>query len=138
MAHFKTRTQNCTRGDALNRLAQAQKYFKIAEDVLADDSSNVNPGVATSNAVLSGIAASDAACCAKLGQHAHGQSHDEAAPLLATVSPGGPDMAKNLVRLLNRKTDSNYGATFVTASDAKQLVACAKRLLDLARVAVEA
>jgi hypothetical protein len=44
--------------------------------------------------VLAGIAASDAACCARLGVRARGQAHAEAVELLGTVEPGGTDMAK--------------------------------------------
>lgn len=35
--------------------------------------------------VHAGIAASDVVCCAKLGEHAQGENHDEAVGLLAPV-----------------------------------------------------
>lgn len=138
MARSKTRTQNCTRRDAQNRLAQAEKFVEVAELVLTDDTSSTNPGVAASLAVLSGIAASDAACCAKLARRARGQSHEEAVVLLEIVVPGGPEMAKDLGRLLQRKNDSHYGLAFVSPGDANQMVVWAQRLLTMARVVVEA
>jgi hypothetical protein len=88
--------------------------------------------------VLAGIAASDAACCARLGARVRGQSHSEAVELLGTVEPRGADMAKDLQRLLNRKDDSQYGVAFVSAAEAARMVAWAKRLLGHARRAVEA
>lgn len=138
MARLKVRTQDCNRPDALNRLTQAESFVEAAELVLADDTGTTNPGVAAALAVLSGIAASDAACCAKLGRRARGQSHDEAVALLATVAPNGNEMAKDLGRLLRRKNDSHYGVAFVPPSDAKDLVNLAKRLVTRARAAVEA
>lgn len=88
--------------------------------------------------MLAGIAASDAACCARLGVRARGQPHPEAVDLLGTVEPRGADMAKDLQRLLNRKDDSQYGVAFVSAAEAARMVGWARRLLGLARRAVEA
>lgn len=134
----KSRTQDCNRHDAQNRLAQAAKFVEVAELVLDDISSPTNPGVAASLAVLAGIAASDAACCAKLRKRARGQSHEEAVAVLKTVAPDGPEMAKDLGRLLQRKDDSHYGIAFVSKSDATDMVVWAKRLAEMARAAVEA
>lgn len=141
MARSKTRTQRCERSDALTRLAQAESFLFAAELIVdddSDDSDDATPSVAASLAVLAGIAASDAACCARLGIRARGQSHSEAVELLRTVEPGGADMAKDLQRLVSRKDDSQYGLAFVSASDASRMVGWAKRLLGLARRAVEA
>ncbi len=138
MARSTLRTQGCDRGDALTRLAQAESFLLAAELIVDDDSDDATPSVAASLAVLAGIAASDAACCARLGLRARGQSHAEAVELLGTVAPGGADMAKDLQRLLNRKDDSQYGLTFVSAAEATRMVSWAKRLLERARKAVEA
>jgi hypothetical protein len=138
MARSTSRTQGCDRGDALTRLAQAESFLLAAELIVDDDSDDATPSVAASLAVLAGIAASDAACCARLGLRARGQSHAEAVELLGTVAPGGADMAKDLQRLLNRKDDSQYGLTFVSAAEATRMVGWAKRLLGRARKAVEA
>lgn len=137
MARPKTRTQTCDRSAALSRLAQAEAFLFAAELVVDDDSDEATPSVAASLAVLAGIAASDAACCARLGLRSRGQAHAEAVEILGTVEPGGADMAKDLQRLLNRKDDSQYGLTFVSTAEAGRMVGWAKRLLRLARRAIE-
>lgn len=134
MARPKTRTQSCGRNDAISRLAQAEAFLFAAELVIDDD--EATPSVAASLAVLAGIAASDAACCARLGVRARGQAHAEAVDLLATVDPHGQNMAKDLQRLLSRKDDSQYGLSFVSAAEAGRMVGWAKRLLGHASQAV--
>lgn len=39
MTRLKSRTQNCNRPDALNRLTQAESFVEVVELVLADDTS---------------------------------------------------------------------------------------------------
>lgn len=131
------RTQACGRPQALNRLAHADALIVAAELVLEDSSANANPGVAAILAVLAGIAASDAACCARLRKRPRGQGHAEAVSLLETVSPGGKEMAKDLRRLLQKKDSSAYGFAFVAPGEATELVSWSKRLIARARVAVE-
>ncbi len=138
MPRPKTRTQSCDRTAALSRLSQADAFLLAAELVVDDYTGDSTPSVAASLAVLAGIAAADAACCARLGVRARGQAHAEAVKLLATVEPGGSDMAKDLRRLLNRKDESQCGLTLVSSADAGRMVSWAKRLLRLARKAVEA
>jgi hypothetical protein len=106
--------------------------------IVDDQSDAATPGVAASLAVLAGIAASDAACCARLGIRPRGQSHTEAVALLGSLDRYGADMAKDLQRLLNRKDDSQYGLTFVSAGDARKLLEWAKRMVGRAQKAVEA
>lgn len=132
------RTRPCSRADASVRLRQAETLIEVADLVTSDDSDVANPGVAAALAVLAGIAAADAACCARLARRARGQSHIEALVLVRSISPGGPEMAKDLQRLLGRKDDGHYGMAFVSASEADRMVAWAKRLLNLAKRAVEA
>jgi hypothetical protein len=138
MVRPRSRTQSCDRSDALRRLAQAEAFLFAAELVIDDDSHEATPSVAASLAVLAGIAASDAACCARLGLRARGQAHAEAVDVLGTVEPGGADLAKDLQRLLHRKDDSQYGLTFVSPAEAGRMVGWAKRLVGLASRAVEA
>jgi hypothetical protein len=132
-----TGTSPCTRADAITRLAQAEAHVMVAELVLDGTSQAAIPGVAVANAVLAGIAASDAACCAKLKERPRGQSHAEATKLLATVVPHGAEMARDLERLLKRKDDAHYGLTFLSHADASKLVGYAKRMVELARRVVE-
>lgn len=108
----------------------------VAELVLSDDTDVATPGVAAALAVLAGIAASDAACCARLRRRSRGQDHTEAVKLLATVAPNGEAMAKDLTRLLAAKDESHYGVTLVDRAKARRLVGYAKRMTELAGAAV--
>jgi hypothetical protein len=68
------RTQRCGRPQAATRLAHARKFFDAAELIATDVSDDeANASVAASLAVLAGIAASDAACCARLGRRSRSQ-----------------------------------------------------------------
>jgi hypothetical protein len=63
------RTQKCGRPQAATRLAHAQKFFDAAELIATDVTDDeANASVAASLALLAGIAASDAACCARLSR----------------------------------------------------------------------
>jgi hypothetical protein len=108
----------------------------VADLVLADTSDAAHAGIAAALAVLGGIAASDAACCAKLGERSRGQSHEEAVVLLERVVPGGPAMARDLHRLVARQDDSHYGLHSVSQTDARKMVEWAQRLVTAARRAV--
>ncbi len=81
MARCLTRLRPCNRADALVRLAQAKLYLEVAEVAMADEQSE-HTTVATGNAVLAAIAASDALCCALSGQHHRGEDHRAAADYL--------------------------------------------------------
>jgi hypothetical protein len=132
------RTQACGRTEARTRLEQADAFVVAAELVLEDTTAEANSGVAAALAILAGIAASDAACCARLRRRARGQGHEEAVALLQTVEPGGTEMAKDLKRLLQRKDSASYGVSFFALGEARDLLGWAKRLIGRARTAVEA
>lgn len=128
------RQQTCTRDDARTRLADARSMMLVADIVVTDDTI---PGVAGALAVLAGVAASDAACCAVLGRRHRGQSHREALKLLETVEPNGPAMAKDLRRLLGRKDDAHYGLGALAAGEERRMVEWAHRLVNRARATLE-
>jgi hypothetical protein len=132
------RTQTCGRTEARTRLEQADAFVVAAELVLEDTTAEANSGVAAALAILAGIAASDAACCARLRRRTRGQAHEEAVALLETVEPGGTEMAKDLKRLLQKKDSASYGLSFIALGEARDLVGWAKRLTGRARTAVEA
>lgn len=134
----KTRTQDCSRQDALSRLQQAESFLEVSQMVIVGVDEIATPGVAAALAVLAGMAASDAACCTKLKRRARGQHHDEAVALLASVHPHGAQMAKDLERLLNRKDDAHYGLHLLSKSDVEKMVGWAQRIVDSARKVVEA
>jgi hypothetical protein len=117
---------------------QAEAFVTAAALVLEDTTEVARPGVAAALAVLAGVGASDAACCARLRRRARGQAHDEACALLATVEPHGPEMAKDLDRLLSRKDSSHYGTAFVSSGEATRMVSWARRLVDRATTVIEA
>jgi hypothetical protein len=96
MAPKGPRRTYCTPAQGRNRLIQAEAFVQVADLVLSDETDTATPGGAAALAVLAGIAASDAACCAKLRQRPRGQDHAEAIKLLGTVIPHGQAMAKDL------------------------------------------
>ena len=87
-------------------------------------------------AVLAGIAASDAACCAALGRRSRGQDHQQATGLVEQVEPGGPEAAKALRRLLNLKDEAQYGFFDVGGQDLRAALRQARVLADFAAEAV--
>jgi hypothetical protein len=104
------RTATCTRADAARRQEHAEKFLEVAELVEGEsDEVAASANVSAALAVLAGIAASDAACCAALGRRSRGQNHRQAIDLLREVSPGGPDAAHQLQRLLDLKDSAHYG-----------------------------
>lgn len=133
----RNRTQDCTRGDAIARLRQAESFLEVAGLVVDSDDDIAGSGVAAALAVLAGIAASDAACCARLKVRPRSQNHMDAVPLLATVRPHGAAMAKDLQRLLTRKDDAHYGLHMVGPGDAHKMVDWAQRIVTNARKVLE-
>lgn len=134
------RTAACNRADADVRLRHAESFLIVADLVLdqADDPILALSSVAASLAVLAGIAAADAACCAALGRRSRGQNHDEAVVLVRTVEPGGEAMARDLGRLLSLKDDAQYGVLVVSPERVRSAVSWARRLVAAARVVVAA
>lgn len=100
------RTQSCDERAARSRLRDAYAQLELAE--LATSSAEEKKAAA-SCAVLAGIAASDAACCAALGERSRSQDHRDAVALLRQVAPGGRDAAAQLERLLGLKDQAQYG-----------------------------
>lgn len=97
------RVQPCGRDEARSRLAQARAFLHVAELVGAEPDEMATPGVAAALAVLAGIAASDAVCCAALGQRSRGQDHRQVVELLSQIAAVGKDMARDLGRLMSIK-----------------------------------
>jgi hypothetical protein len=88
------RTQTCNSKHALARHRHARAFLQVAELVGTQKDELATPSVATALAVLAGIAASDAACCAALGQRPRGQDHRQAIQLLERIDSVGPAMAQ--------------------------------------------
>lgn len=128
------RTADCTPADARARLMKAESFATGAALVLEmDDDPDLDlPSVAAALCVLAGIAASDAACCAALGQRARGQTHSEAVALVGTVRPHGTQLARDLKRLLDRKDNAHYGAISISATEAADMLGWARRMVTAA------
>ncbi|UKF33566.1 DNA-binding protein [Clavibacter tessellarius] len=83
-----------------------------------------------SNAVLAGIAASDAICGCVLRVASSGEDHAQAVELLRTATPQGPAYAKELRRLLEIKTAAQYSPALTSADVATRSLVWAGRLVE--------
>lgn len=126
MSSQRTRTMDSS--EIALRAQHARDYLEAATDTRALHPDRTN--VIASNAVLAGIAASDAICGRVLGRRAVGENHKEAATLLGTATTRGPELAKDLRRLLDLKTTSQYSALTLGGTNAEKAVGWAERLVD--------
>ena len=125
------RTQPCDRTHARTRLDNAQKSFEVAELAAAEQEIPASRSVAAALAVLSGIAAADAACCAALGRRSRGEDHRQAAALLQQIVQG-ERAARALVDLLNLKDTAQYGLIPITSRELTTALRRARTLLEFA------
>lgn len=109
MTRKKGRTQTCGPPQARTRLAHAQKFLEVAELVATEREIEESASCAAALAVLAGIAASDAACCAVLRRRARGQDHMQAADLLEQIEPNGKAAARALRELIDLEDTAHYG-----------------------------
>jgi hypothetical protein len=126
-----SRTQPCDRAHARTRLDHAEKSLEVAELVAGEREIPESRSVAAALAVLAGIAASDAACCAALGRRSRGDDHRQAAVLLREIVDGDR-AAKALLDLLNLKDTAQYGLIPTTQRELTVALRRAKRLLEFA------
>lgn len=122
-------TRRCTPATQAGRLAKARQ-FQIAADTIAaivDDQEIADAYVTL--CVHAGIAAADVICCAKLGQHHHGDDHQGAIALLAKADKTA---AKHLTTLLSMKTRAGYSANVTSKTDQKRAGRAAASLLRAA------
>lgn len=133
------RQSRCDPRDALVRFRAAESFLLVAELVLDQppDEKLSLESVAASLAVLSGIAASDAACCRTLGVRFRGDDHREAIAVVKTVVPHGEQLARDLQRLLGLKDNAHYGILAVARGEAVDAVNWAKRMVRLTRRMME-
>lgn len=108
---------------AQERAGLAREHMQIALERLAMCRSGPERSpeaqAAAANAVLAGIAASDALCGQALGERAADQDHRTATTLLERVQPNGAQLASKLGRLLSDKTILQYGTYCARAVAAK-------------------
>jgi hypothetical protein len=129
MSRPSGKTVDCDRAGARTRLRQAEAFVSVAELAL-DDQDEFFAGAAAAVAVLAGIAASDAACCARLGLRFRGPDHAGAVDLVKTVRPEGDNLARDLARLLSIKDSAHYGILAISGPDARSAVTRARRMTD--------
>ena len=115
--------------------AHAQKFLEAADLVAGEAADGINlasASVAAALAVLAGIAASDAACCLKLGKRSRGEGHHQAADFLRKII-GGEKPADALTRLISLKDTAQYGV--INISDAELTIAMrrARTLVEFAQ-----
>lgn len=117
----------------------------VASESDTPDDYNFNH-VAAGVAVLAAIAASDAICCALLGERARGQDHRDAAELLANVRYGtgsesvreqrSRQLAQALLQCLDLKDQSHYGVSLLGKAQVRTLIRCAEKLVNAAAEAL--
>jgi len=136
-AAVKARSAPCNLADARARLRTSQAYLEVADLVLSERDRDEYLNVAAGLAVLAGVAASDAICCARLGCRHRGENHRDAADMLKKSTPDGRDLATALVRLLDLKDAAHYGVKIVAVRKGRDAVRWARRLVERATEELE-
>ena len=129
------RVRPCDGNQARQRMARAREFLEVAELVVDEkdqDASIVYASSAASLAVLAGIAASDAACCKALQERSRSESHRDAEQLLALITPGGKEAARDLRELLNLKDKAQYGFLAMSVPEVRKVLRRAGQLVDFA------
>ncbi|MBT2503607.1 hypothetical protein [Curtobacterium sp. ISL-83] len=107
---------------------EARSYLELAK-MCTDSTEHAEWKAAGANAVLGGIAASDAICGAVLGHHHVGEDHAAARRLLDTACAPDRRPGLHLKRLTDEKTNFQYSSSRVTQEQARRLVRALERLL---------
>lgn len=109
---------------------------ELIVDERDENASLLYSSAAASLAVLAGIAAADAACCAVLQERSRSRNHHDAEGLVAQIEPDGKQAARGLRELVNLKDKAQYGVLAVGPTEltavmrkARQLVAFAETTL---------
>lgn len=125
------RSRPCTAEIRRGRLRKAEQFFDAASLTagLASEHDDVADAYVTL-CVHAGIAASDVICCAILGEHAQGESHQDAVGLLKAAASRS---SQHLTTLLALKTKSGYSHTPATTDEFKRAGRAAQALLEAAR-----
>jgi hypothetical protein len=114
-----SRQAACDLGEARARASVARRYLEVAELTASEDDAAAWRNVATGNAVLAGIAASDAVCCA--------------VDLLTGVDQR---LARDLDRLLQVKDIAHYGAGLISDAKVRSCLRAAQHLVEAAETAM--
>jgi len=124
--------RRCTEATRAGRLAKANQFFVAAETIATTIEDQDIADAYVTLCVHAGIAAADVICCARLGEHAQGDDHQEAVALLTKADRTN---AKYLRLLLDLKTRSGYSAAPTSKTDQKRAGRAAATLVNAARAA---
>jgi hypothetical protein len=111
-------------------MAKADQFYLAAETIAATIEGQDIADAYVTLCVHAGIAAADVICCARLGEHAQGDDHQQAVALLTKADRPN---AKYLKVLLDLKTRSGYSATPTSKTDQKRAGRAAGALVSAAR-----
>lgn len=131
------RTQVCSVDQARTRLKHARKFLELAQLTAGEGEGAAYTSAGAALAVLSGIAAADAACCAALGRRSRSQDHRQAAGLVEQIVPDGPRAANDLRRLLGVKDEAHYGLVDVSGQHLQSALRQAEALVAFAAGTIE-
>lgn len=136
MARSRGRSQRCSPQDARKRYKHAIKFLEVAEIAAGEHEQDPEyASVAVSLAVLAGIAAADAACCAALGERSRSDDHHDAEAFLRRVE-GGEGAAKQLHQLLSFKDEAQYGFFDVSPGELRKALRRARAVLTFSESAL--
>ena len=124
------RVKKCTQASRRARLAKGEQFSGAADIIETATEESVLIDAYVTLCVQAGIAAADVICCARLGEHASGDAHDEAVPLLRKVDRKA---ATDLKTLLDMKTPASYSDAPLSLAKRRQAKRAADRLMDMAR-----
>ena len=122
--------KRCHEATRTGRLAKAHQFYVAAETIATTIEDQDIADAYVTLCVHAGIAAADAICCARLGEHAQGDDHQEAVALLAKADRAN---ARHLKVLLDLKTRSGYSATPTSKADQTRAGRAAAALVRAAR-----
>jgi hypothetical protein len=126
MAGVRTRPMSVA--DVRVRAESARRFLETARETQTLHADWTD--VMASNAVLAGIAASDAICGRVLKVASSGEDHGQAVALLRTATPEGPAYAKELRRLVEIKTAAQYSPATTSSEVATRSLVWAERLVQ--------
>jgi uncharacterized protein (UPF0332 family) len=114
--------------DAKGHLDKAREFLESARDDY--DFERFNASV--SSAVTSGINSKDAICLKMTSTTNKSENHNDAARELRMSGPDGATLEATFRRLLTLKPKSQYQATPVSATNARDAVNWAQKMYDVA------
>lgn len=92
------------------------------------------------NAIHCAISSADAFCIFKKGLRNASERHQDAIALFLSIEPSSEEIKRNathLSRLLDIKTDAEYGERLASSSDAEQSKKHAERLFEFVKARIQ-